>query len=245
MPRPGGDPLAAFEQELEQARHDEPVPDAPVEAAPVGDTGASGGAPEAADARDVGAHAETTPPAVVIERPSIWQRRLEAAGLALVRWLVRPRVRLTLLGALLVVLAVFAVSSSLWSLVLGVVGAVMIVTAWLGHRLDGQFGVSWGSGGTDFTFRFHVAPAHQAEHRHALPAGSAPEVAAPAITVADADTVDGEAHTVEIDVGELKALIAAAEAAEAAAASAAATTAAASAPVIRALRTERGAAAGP
>jgi hypothetical protein len=90
-----------------------------------------------------------------------------------------------------------------------IVGAMMVGTAWIGHRLEGRFAVEWGQAGTQLAFRATIKAA-----RHA--AGDAPALTA-AVTAAPGtadDVIEGEAHTVEIDVAELKALIAAAEAAE-------------------------------
>jgi hypothetical protein len=63
----------------------------------------------------------------------------------------------------------------------------------------------------------------------------------PALQAANDDVIEGEAHTVEINVAELKALIAAAEAAEAAAAtgSQAATPASGTEAAVRDIRIRR------
>jgi hypothetical protein len=111
---------------------------------------------------------------------------------------MQPRVRLSLAGGLLLLTGVLLMSNSVWTLPLVVVGALMIVIAWVGHRLEGRFAIEWGEGGTELAFRATIKPAQ--------PANESPM---------REQIIDGEAHTVEIDVGELKTLIAAVESAQA------------------------------
>jgi hypothetical protein len=137
------------------------------------------------------------------------------AAVLLGRWLSRPRVRLTVTGVLLLVVGGVFVSGSVWTLPLLIAGVLMVAIAWVGHRLDGRLAVEWGQAGTQLEFRAQIKAA---ESPHAALAetttgprrvetetGPEPE---------DADVVEGEAHTVEIEVAELKALIAAAGTAE-------------------------------
>lgn len=129
---------------------------------------------------------------------------------------MRPRVRLTVTGAALLLIGFVIASNSVWTLPLIIIGALMVAVAWIGHRLEGRFAVEWGDSGTQLAFNATIkAPQPTTE----TPALSAP---APTAEPVDADVIEGEAHTVEIDVSELRALIAAAEAAEAAEAAAAA-----------------------
>jgi hypothetical protein len=125
-------------------------------------------------------------------------------------WVSRPRVRLTITGILLLLVGGLVLSNSVWTLPLVIVGALMVAVAWVGHRLDGRFTVEWGEAGTELAFRATIKAAPErlglVPHPEAVPA---PE----AVTTADG-VIEGEAHTVEIDVAELKALIAAAEAQE-------------------------------
>jgi hypothetical protein len=99
-----------------------------------------------------------------------------------------------------------------------IVGAMMVGTAWIGHRLEGRFAVQWGETGTQLAFRATIKAAQRtAGDAPALGAGDGAAGPADIDAAATADDViEGEAHTIEIDVAELKALIAAAEAAEAA-----------------------------
>jgi hypothetical protein len=122
-------------------------------------------------------------------------------------WLSRPRVRLAVSGVILLLVGGLQLTSSVWTLPLVLAGALMVATAWIGYRLEGSFTVEWGQAGTQLGVRARVKPAHA--EPPALPAP--PSVAATDPTSADNEVIEGEAHTVEIDVAELKALIAAAE----------------------------------
>ncbi len=145
-----------------------------------------------------------------------WSVRALAVAAPLYRWLCRPRVRLTVTGAVLLVIGGLLMSNSVWTLPLVLIGALMVVIAWIGHRLDGRFIVEWGEAGTQLAFRAQIKPAQPA-----LPAvaGTASTSDQPRHShhpdPPDADVVEGEAHTVEIDVADLRALLAAAETAEA------------------------------
>jgi hypothetical protein len=155
---------------------------------------------------------EATPAAL----PS-WRAELRLGAGAAHAWLMRPRVRLTLVGVLLLVTGALVLTSSVWTLPLVIVGAMMVGTAWIGHRLEGRFAVEWGETGTQLAFRATIKTAQRtAGDAPALGAGDdAVRPADPDATATADDVIEGEAHTIEIDVGELKALIAAAEAAEA------------------------------
>jgi hypothetical protein len=137
-------------------------------------------------------------------------------------------VRLTVTGAILLSIGALVTTNSVWTLPLVLIGALMVAIAWIGHRLDGRFAVEWGQAGTQLAFRAQIKPA-----RAALPAGvqtpssseqrphadgrsgAGDDPDAGVVDPPDADVVEGEAHTVEIDVADLRALLAAAEAAEA------------------------------
>ena len=124
------------------------------------------------------------------------------------RWIVatssRPRVRLAVAGGLLVIAGAWVVGSSVWTLPLVVVGVVMILIAWLGARLEGRFTIDWGAEGGELQLYARVKPP---------PAVAAREVVALRRPEPEPgpDTIESSAHTVEIDVAELKALIAAAQ----------------------------------
>jgi hypothetical protein len=136
--------------------------------------------------------------------PREWPERVNDIARYTGQWVARPRVRLLLIGVLLLLLGGIFVTNSVWTLPVVVVGALMVVVAWIGHRLEGRFAVEWGESGTELAFRATIKPAAASEGPRELGAG------APAAD-ASQDFIEGEAHTVEIDVAELKALIAAAE----------------------------------
>jgi hypothetical protein len=160
-----------------------------------------------------GTRPEPAPPAVAATPASarppspVWPA-ISATGASFHAWLLRPRVRLTVTGVMLLLVGGLIATNSVWTLPLVIVGALMVAVAWIGHRLEGRFAVEWGETGTRLAFDATIkAPRPTADAVPGSPpqlSGSAPEV------------IEGEAHTVEINVSELKALIAAAEAAEAA-----------------------------
>lgn len=141
-----------------------------------------------------------------------WGDRLASAATWITRRLSQPRVKLGTAGLVLLLLGMFVVTGSAWTAPVLVVGAAMLVVAWIGSRIDGRMLVEWGQQGTGIELQAHVRPAP------ALPAAplAAPAPVAVAAVPTDAEIVEGEAHTIEIDVAELKSLIAAAEAADAA-----------------------------
>ena len=141
-----------------------------------------------------------------------WADRLAAAGATAHAWLMRPRVRVSVTGVLLLLIGVLLMANSVWTLPLVIAGSLMVVIAWIGHRLEGRFAVEWGATGTQLAFRATIKPAgHEPEGARRVSALSHHVLAADEPD----EVIEGEAHTVEIDVTELKALIAAAESAEA------------------------------
>jgi hypothetical protein len=152
------------------------------------------------------APAATSPP---------WADRLAGVLAAAHTWLMRPRVRLSVAGVSLLLVGVLVMANSVWTLPLVIVGSVMVVIAWIGHRLEGRFTVEWGHSGTELAFRATIKPARHPHEGLLLISPASHELVLPREPSA---IVDGEAHTIEIDVAELKALIAAAESAEAPAA---------------------------
>lgn len=168
-----------------------------------------------ADSPSAGASPPPAAPSPAEATPTVvptWRAELRVGAGAAHAWLMRPRVRLTLVGVVLLMTGALVLTNSVWTLPLVIIGAMMVGTAWIGHRLEGRFAIEWGQSGTQLAFRATIKAARQAVTAPALGAGDAgADALAPA-----ADIIEGEAHTVEIDVAELKALIAAAEAAEAA-----------------------------
>jgi hypothetical protein len=173
------------------------------------DSAPSGAAPPSAPAQAERAAAGS-------ERPStpMWPA-LRATGLDLAAWLMRPRVRLTLTGVLLLLVGGMIAPNTVWTLPLVIVGALMVAVAWIGHRLEGRFAVEWGEGGTQLAFNTTIKAPQPAADAPALGAASQRRPTPTELTRTLDDVIEGEAHTVEINVRELKALIAAAEAAEA------------------------------
>ncbi|HET9103687.1 MAG TPA: hypothetical protein VFN55_10065 [Solirubrobacteraceae bacterium] len=196
-----------------------PAPE-PLAAHPTPEPAAPGPAP----ARPAAEPTPTRPAAEpVAARPAFngeaWARRWHAVTGWIGRHLARPRVRLAVIGVALLVVAVFGITSSVWTLPLVIIGAAMVLIAWIGSRLEGRFAVEWGEAGTQLEFRAQIKapPAHMQIAAPAAPPAARPAVRVPTLTPINesASVIEGEAHTVEIDVAELKALICAAEANEA------------------------------
>jgi hypothetical protein len=209
---PVGEDFETMVSESESDAH--PAPDAEsagadAAASPVVPVPAAGGTATS------GAPAERPPTRDSAPQASaLWAEQLAAAGGTFLGWLSRPRVRLTVTGVVLLLIGGLFVTSSVWTLPLVIVGVVMVVVAWIGRRLDGRFAVQWGEAGTQLEFRASIKAAEPPPA--ALPSSSSHAlVPAPEREPGDAEIIEGEAHTVEIDVGELKALIAAAQLTEA------------------------------
>ena len=159
----------------------------------------------------------------------MWPERLSAAGASTWRWIGQPRVRLATVGVLLLLIGGLVLTNSVWTLPLVVIGALMVVVAWMGRRLEGRVAVEWGESGTEVLVRATIkAPVHDAQLPAPARAGEPARIADPAARTSiepegsrrREDVIEGEAHTVEIDVADLRALIAAVETAEAEAAEA-------------------------
>jgi hypothetical protein len=151
-----------------------------------------------------------------------WHERVSTGADWLGAQLRSPRTRLCLVGVVLLLAGVLRIIGSVWTLPLIVVGIAMVVIAWVGARLDGRFAVEWGKGGTQVEFRAQIKPPPPIAHPVRLspiPSAQAQQLRTPGPTrseLANSDVIEGEGHTVEIDVAELKTLIRAAEAREAA-----------------------------
>jgi hypothetical protein len=160
----------------------------------------------------------SAPVAPLALRPRVeWERHVVTAG----RWLIRPRVRLALLGVLLLLIGAVWITSSVWTLPIVIAGVVLVIAAWAGPRLEGHFHIEWGTTGTELHFRakVHSAEPHRPElasGHPATPARQQGELAlVPKAVPSDPDVIEGHGRTVEINVDELKALIAVAEAQDA------------------------------
>jgi hypothetical protein len=171
---------------------------------------------EPGDAQPIVA-ATTPPPHRPDPRSSLWPEGLAALAASFYEWLSRPRVRLTVTGVILLLIAGLILPNSVWTLPLVIIGALMVVIAWVGCRLDGRFALEWGEAGTQLEFRAKI--------KAAQPVGPAPNRAVPSAHTpqrtleaepGDGQVIDAEAHTVEVDVAELESMIAAAETSQAA-----------------------------
>ena len=134
-------------------------------------------------------------------------------------WVLRPRVRLTLIGVGLLLIGALMLTNSVWTLPLVIIGALMVAIAWVGRRLEGRVAVQWGESGTELAFRARIRAPDPGRRPALLAAGLGPsEPPEPSdgksAETENDDVIDGHAHTVEIEVAELEALIAAAEAQE-------------------------------
>jgi hypothetical protein len=195
------------------------------------DSDSAGPAP-AESAETPAAVAAEAPPAPVApvapakSKPPPWADWLRTAGSCCSELLARPRLRLIATGVVLLLIGGILVPNSVWTLPVVIIGAVMVAIGWLGGRLDGRFAVEWGQTGTQLEFRARIAaPSHERpsrpspaarSHAHAAIAGSIPD---------EPETIDGTAHTVELELAELEALIVAAETPETETAPAASTRA--------------------
>ena len=135
--------------------------------------------------------------------------RVFAGANGLLGWLSRPRVRLMLVGALLVAAGGLIVTGSAWTAPLIIAGVAMMVIASCGSRLDGRLVLEWGSSGAKLEFRAGIVSPHR------RPGESAPTSAAQDVTTVGPEPEPLRAGDlkVEIDVAELERLIGVAEAA--------------------------------
>ncbi len=167
---------------------------------------------------------EIDPGRPVAAKHMTWQARLSNLAGLLGGHLRSPRTRLCVIGVILLLAGVLWITNSVWTLPLIVVGIVMVVIAWVGSRLDGRFAVEWGTGGTQLEFRAQIKSPPPVAHPvrlspipSAVPSAQLSQRRTQARSELDnGEVIEGEGHTVEIDVAELKTLIRAAEAREAA-----------------------------
>jgi hypothetical protein len=179
----------------------------------VGPAPAEGG--DSASANVAGA--PPTPEALSKSKSSPWGDWILPVASSFSELLARPRLRLIATGAVLLLIGGLLVPNSVWTLPVVIIGAVMVAIGWVGGRLDGRFAVEWGQTGTQLEFRARIAaPSHE------RPSRPEPEI------------IDGTAHTVELELAELEALIVAAETPEAQTAATASTRA------VQKLRVARG-----
>jgi len=209
---PAGSESAPGMESGSRSKHEEPTPDLGSSADPGGSSADPGGSADPAGSTADVAGDSPGVDATPADKASPRLHALWAVAVSFYGWLSRPRVRLTVTGLVLLLIGGLVVTSSVWTLPLVIIGALMVVIAWVGYRLDGRFAIEWGDAGTQLEFRAKIKAAQPAQP--ALPQNSSgmhylARTAEP--EPEDAEVVEGEAHTVEIDVAELKALIAAAE----------------------------------
>jgi len=139
----------------------------------------------------------------------------------------RRGLRVALAGAVVLLVALQLGADSALSVPLLIVGLVMVVVGAMGPRLRGRFSLEFGPEGTSIEVQTHIAaPGKTAAPVPALPiapdrprialvhsAPAAPAVAEPATAEepppADAMVVEGHGETIEMDVEQLRALLAA------------------------------------
>jgi hypothetical protein len=126
--------------------------------------------------------------------------------------LARPRLRLIAAGALLLLIGGLLVPNSVWTLPVVIIGALMVAIGWVGGRLDGRFAVEWGKSGTQLEFRARIAAPSHERPSLARPASRFPAPAGiSGPTTEDPEIIEATAHTIELDLAELEALIVAAD----------------------------------
>ena len=153
--------------------------------------------------------AQRPAPPPTVPRTSPWPARSAAVARAAQRALARPRVQLTVLGCVLLLLAAFLVTGSAWTAPLAIAGILALVVAWFGSRLDGRLMLEWGESGVTFELKTDInAPEYPTQRVESLAIPRRLDVASGGAIV-----VERSAATVEINIAELKALIALAEAA--------------------------------
>ena len=201
-------PLDDLSRQIALARHPVEAPIATVNGSAAPAPGADAPSSPVADAPPAPATASAAPgtpsPAASGRHASPWPRRLRAVAGLVAEWLSRPPVRLALIGVALLVVAALFLGNSFWTLPVVIAGVLMVLIAWVGSRLNGHFVVEWGESGTQLQFRARIKSAgrrHGPAFTHTL-------------ALHDREPIEADAHTVEIDLGELKALVAAAEAGE-------------------------------
>lgn len=169
-------------------------------------TAASSQTPPAGEAR--ANHAGSGRSATIADVLHELVRPVARCGHALIE---RPGLRLAVIGAGLVAAAFELGSGSALSVPLLVVGLVMLVVGVLGSRLRGRFVLDFGPGGMVIEARAEVAPPPQATL--ALPPKPritlvTPTPDEPSVYDED-DVIEGHGETIEMDVAQLRRLLAA------------------------------------
>jgi hypothetical protein len=135
-------------------------------------------------------------------------RPLTRLGNALVE---RAGLRLALIGVALVIAAFELGAGSALSVPLLVVGLVMLVVGALGSRLRGRFAVDFGPGGAVIEARAEIAPPRRTAPVTSPP--TKPRITLVTPTASDQsgpdDVIEGHGETIEMDVAQLKRLLAA------------------------------------
>lgn len=121
----------------------------------------------------------------------------------------RRGLRTALVGIALIITALILGGDSALTVPLLVLGTVLVILGVMGPRLSGHFSVEFGSDGTRIDLRTDiaapgtVAPSIRGELREAER-----DVEALSERVRDAEVVEGQGETIEIDVSELRSLMA-------------------------------------
>ena len=123
------------------------------------------------------------------------------------RGLSQPRVRTVVIGAALIIVGALIVGHSFWTFPLIAVGVVLILVAWVGSRLEGRLLIEWGDSGAGVEMSARVkSAAARTDATVALPSSEGSGVSGAG------EVIDGEAHTMELNPAELRAILAAVDA---------------------------------
>lgn len=191
MPEPAASPPPTFEVRTEKPARPAPAPAPP----------ASGNLAASAErlAAGAGRSAERLAVGAGAGAKTAWRELVERRGL-----------RVALAGVALLVAALVIGTGTALGLICAIVGLVMLVVGAMGPRLRGRVSLEFGPGGTSFELQTHVAPPGRV-----LLAPSPdedlgrPQISlVPAIGADDGHVVEGSGETIEIDVEQLKRLLA-------------------------------------
>lgn len=119
----------------------------------------------------------------------------------------RRGLRVSLLGGLMIFIALILGMNSALTIPFVAVGCVMIAAGALGPRLNGRIAVEWGASGTVIELRTEITPPGTVavEHGRTLPLPAV--VGEQPAAEAEAEVIEGIGETIEIEVSELEALL--------------------------------------
>ena len=191
MPEPAASPSSTTE-----VRTEKPAP-----AAPPSQTGATLAASAERLAAGAGRSAERLAVGAGAQAKTVWRELVERRGL-----------RIAVAGVVLILAALWIGTGTALGLVCGIAGAVMLLVGAMGPRLRGRVSLEFGPGGTSFELTTHVAP----PGRVLIAPSPDEDLGRPQISLVpaivpepeEALVVEGSGETIEIDVEQLKRLLA-------------------------------------